>query len=257
MLFERPRLAVSPPEVRPRFFRSFFSTSTTATTTLFDRLARSRSLFRSLSEDENVIADDATERRTHRGPFSFQIFSTSFNSLYLFLFPLPPCGEKKKSPLPPSHLSGRAFLPQEAKPRRSPCPVLLFCLFLAPRGPPGPHGAAPSPAGPARLVGSVTTTTSNNDPSSSSAAPPPAPAPSSSALRDSHVSTPEAGLLSRGGYFLLFRVDVNSSSARQDGSTTTTNLVAVPVEEWHTFRPPLRHAVPTLEEAEAAMEARA
>ena len=209
-----------------------------------------------------MIADDATERRTHRGPFSFQIFSTSSNSTHSISSSPPFLRRKKKKtplppPSPPSHLSGRALLPQEAKLRCSPCPVLFFCFFLAPRGPPGPHGAAPSPAGPARLVGSVTTTTSNNDPSSSSAAPPPAPAPSSSALRDSHVSTPEAGLLSRGGYFLLFRVDVNSSSARQDGSTTTTNLVAVPVEEWHTFRPPLRHAVPTLEEAEAAMEARA
>ena len=92
-----------------------------------------------------------------------------------------------------------------------------------------------------------------SDPSSS--APPPAAAPPPHSLRDTHVSTPEAGLLSRGGYFLLFRDDTGAA-ARPNGSTTS-NLVAVPVEEWHTFRPPLRHAVPTLEEAEAAMEARA
>ena len=90
-----------------------------------------------------------------------------------------------------------------------------------------------------------------SDPSSSAAAAAPAPPPAL-LLRDTHLSTPEAGLLSRGGYFLLFR---DHTAARQNDSTTS--LVAVPVEEWHTFRPPLRHAVPTLEEAEAAMEARA
>ena len=70
------------------------------------------------------------------------------------------------SPLPPSensgggvnslsrsHFSGRAFLPQEAEIRHLACPSSsssFLRLVLAPRSPPGPHSAAPSPSSPAR-----------------------------------------------------------------------------------------------------------
>jgi len=68
--------------------------------------------------------------------------------------------------------------------------------------------------------------------------------PSSSSTRPSHISSAE-GIPGGGGagYFVLVR----------DG----TGFTAWPVAAWHTFRPPRAHAVPTLEEAEAAMERRA
>ena len=184
---------------------------------------------------------------------SFQPLSThSISSSSPFL----PAAKKKNLPSPPLISQGAPSFRKRPNPAAAHAQSSYSASSWRLAARPDPTALPPPPPVPLDRWALMTTT--GNEPSSSSAAPPPAPAPpSSSALRDTHVSTPEAGLLSRGGYFLLFRVDVNSSSARQDGSTTTTNLVAVPVEEWHTFRPPLRHAVPTLEEAEAAMEARA
>ena len=183
---------------------------------------------------------------------SFQPLSThSISSSSPFL----PAAKKKNLPSPPLISQGAPSFRKRPNPAAAHAQSSYSASSWRLAARPDPTALPPPPPVPLDRWALMTTT--GNEPSSSSAAPPPAPAPpSSSALRDTHVSTPEAGLLSRGGYFLLFRDDVNSSSARGDGSTTT-NLVAVPVEEWHTFRPPLRHAVPTLEEAEAAMEARA
>lgn len=70
--------------------------------------------------------------------------------------PLPPSensGGGGKLSLSCSHFSGRAFLPQEAEIRHLACPSSsssFLRLVLAPRSPPGPHSAAPSPSSPAR-----------------------------------------------------------------------------------------------------------
>jgi len=63
--------------------------------------------------------------------------------------------------------------------------------------------------------------------------------------RPTHVSSAEGMPGGGAGYFVLVRDGVGGAG-----------YTAWPVGGWHTFRPPRRHAVPSLEEAEAAMDRR-
>ena len=86
-------------------------------------------------------------------PLSLLFLATSSNSQSLPPSHLPKTRGGGKLSLSCSHFSGRAFLPQEAEIRHLACPSSsssFLRLVLAPRSPPGPHSAAPSPSSPAR-----------------------------------------------------------------------------------------------------------